>query len=63
MNSERWEPKQKKPFGKIGVQYFRKDGSLGFGEIEAPPEIHFRLFGEQCSNTKKNGRHIFGGKV
>ena len=36
---ERWEPKQK-AFGKIGAQYFRKDGSLGFGEIEEPQFPH-----------------------
>ena len=25
-------------FGKIGALFFRKDGSLGFGEVEAPQE-------------------------
>ena len=29
----------KKQYGKIGAQFFRKDGSLGFGEIKAPHEI------------------------
>ena len=36
LNSERLELKQKQ-FGKMGAQIFWKDGSLGFGDTEAPP--------------------------